>query len=60
MKEVTVIPFTSAIGALVVALGLSPQEDVAREHVDLMEVNHFYDEQGRLVIDQVHLLRLVR
>ena len=46
-------PFTTAVGAIVVALGLSPQEDVAREEVDLMEVNHFYDEQGRLVFDQV-------
>jgi hypothetical protein len=25
---------------------------VARETVDLVEVNHFYDEQGRLVFDQ--------
>ena len=46
-------PLTSSICAIVVALGLSPQEDVAREQVDLKEVNHFYDEQGRLVFDQV-------
>lgn len=45
-------PITSAIGAIVVALGVSPQEDVVRERVDLVEVNHFYDEQGRLVFDQ--------
>lgn len=46
-------PITSAIGAVIVSLGISPAEDVAREKVDLMEVNHFYDEQGRLVFDQV-------
>jgi len=48
-----VSPITHTIGAIVVALGLNPTEDVAREKVDLMEVNHFYDEQGRLVFDQV-------
>jgi hypothetical protein len=48
-----VSPFTSAISALVVVLGIHPQEDVARESVDLIEINHFYDEHGRLVFDQV-------
>jgi hypothetical protein len=48
-----VSPLSSTFCAIVVALGISPQEDVARERVDLMEVNHFYDEQGRLVFDQV-------
>ena len=46
-------PFTQTFSALVVVLGINPVEDVARERVDLMEVNHFYDEQGRLVFDQV-------
>ena len=46
-------PTTSAICAIVVALGTSPQQDVVRETVDLIEVNHFYDEHGRLVFDQV-------
>ena len=46
-------PISHAFGAIVVALGLNPTEDVARERVDLMEVNHFYDEQGRLVFDQI-------
>ena len=46
-------PTTSAICAIVVALGIAPQQDVARETVDLIEVNHFYDEHGRLVFDQV-------
>jgi hypothetical protein len=48
-----VSPITSALCAIVVVLGISPQEDVARETVDLIEVNHFYDEHGRLVFDQV-------
>lgn len=30
-----------------------PTEDVALEYVDLIELNHFYDEHGRLVFDQV-------
>lgn len=34
-------------------LAVIPPELVARESVDLIEVNHFYDEQGRLVFDQV-------
>lgn len=51
--EVMVSPLFQSVGAIVVVLGLNPTEDVARERVDLMEVNHFYDEQGRLVFDQV-------
>ena len=43
----------STIGVLVAICGLSPQEDVASEQVDLIEVNHFYDDQGRHVFDQV-------
>ena len=30
-----------------------PLPGVAREQCDLIEVNHFYDEHGRLVFDQV-------
>src|SRR4030095_15339767 len=48
-----VSPIAQTVGALIVVLGLNPTEDVSREKVDLMEVNHFYDEQGRLVFDQV-------
>jgi hypothetical protein len=48
-----VSPLTTAISAIVVAFGIAPQEDVARESVDLIELNHFYDEHGRLVFDQV-------
>ena len=46
-------PFTTAIGATFLALGIAPKDDVVRESVDLIELNHFYDEHGRLVFDQV-------
>src|SRR4051812_20686862 len=29
------------------------KDDVIREYVDLIELNHFYDEHGKLVFDQV-------
>jgi len=35
------------------ALTLTPGSNVACDSVDLIEVNHFYDEHGRLVFDQV-------
>jgi len=31
----------------------NPVEDLAVDRVDLIEVNHFYDEKGRLVFDQI-------
>jgi hypothetical protein len=34
-------------------LSVVPRDDVSRESVDLVELNHFYDENGRLVFDQV-------
>ena len=46
-------PISLALCATFVSLGIAPREDVARETVDLMEVNHFYDEHGKLVFDQV-------
>jgi hypothetical protein len=33
-------------------LSIVPVGDVTRESVDLIELNHFYDEHGRLVFDQ--------
>lgn len=39
---------------LMTILGTNPVFDaVARDSVDLVEVNHFYDEQARLVFDQL-------
>jgi hypothetical protein len=43
--------FSTLVAAAV--LGLTPANDVAHDVVDLIEVNHFYDEHGRLVFDQV-------
>ena len=45
-------PLTATVGVCLIAWGISPREDIAVETVDLIEVNHFYDEQGRLVFDQ--------
>ena len=41
------------VGLLLAALTLNPQENVARDDVDLMEVNHYYDECGKHVFDQL-------
>jgi len=38
---------------LVATVGSNPIEDVPCDRVDLIEVNHFHDDQGRLVFDQV-------
>ena len=46
-------PILNTLSAIVVSLGIAPRGDIARETVDLMEINHFYDEHGRLVFDQV-------
>lgn len=43
----------SSVAVLACLCGLPPREDVASEQVDLVEVNHFYDDQGRHVFDQV-------
>ena len=31
----------------------NPPETVVSDHVDVIEINHFYDEHGKLVFDQV-------
>ncbi|MCA9124803.1 MAG: hypothetical protein H6822_27170 [Planctomycetaceae bacterium] len=41
------------IAVCMAALTLSPADEVTVDQVDLIEVNHFYDDQGRLVFDQV-------
>ena len=46
-------PISIVVCAITVAIGIAPREDVARESVDLIELNHFFDEHGRLVFDQV-------
>lgn len=43
----------TSMALVLVALSLQPSDDVAYDQVDLIEVNHFYDEHGRLVFDQI-------
>ena len=43
----------STLAIVIATVGLQPVEDVVNDQVDLIEVNHFYDDQGRLVFDQV-------
>jgi hypothetical protein len=38
---------------LLATLSLSPADDVVFEHVDLIEVNHYYDDKGQHVFDQL-------
>lgn len=35
------------------AFGLNPQDDVVRDDVDLVELNHLYDEHGKKLLDQL-------
>lgn len=44
---------TASFAVCLAATCLNPIEDVADERVDLVEVNHFYDDKGRLVFDQI-------
>jgi len=41
------------IAVCMAAFTLSPADELTVDEVDLVEVNHFYDDQGRLVFDQV-------
>jgi hypothetical protein len=43
----------STLGVLVAVCGTTPHEAVSRDRVDLVEVNHFYDDLGRHVFDQI-------
>lgn len=49
-------PIITSATLVFLACTVSPQADssqVATENVDLVEVNHFYDDQGRHVFDQM-------
>jgi hypothetical protein len=52
-KEETVGGTTISLAILLAATALSPPETVVADYVDVIEINHFYDEQGKLVFDQV-------
>lgn len=38
---------------LLLLFSIIPRDEVSRDCVDLIELNHFYDENGRLIFDQV-------
>jgi hypothetical protein len=42
-----------SIAVCIAACGLNPPTDVAVDKVDLVEINHFHDDQGRPVFDQI-------
>lgn len=45
--------FSSSALALATLFSFHPIEPIAAERVDLVEVNHFYDENGKHVLDQL-------
>jgi hypothetical protein len=44
---------STPIAVLFASMCLNPVEDVAIDRVDLVELNHFHDEQGQHVFDQI-------
>ena len=44
---------TTTLAVVIAAISITPREDVAEDRVDLIEVNHFYDEHGKHVFDQL-------
>jgi len=43
----------TSLAFLLASICLDPVEDVVVDRVDLIELNHFYDEQGKHVFDQI-------
>src|SRR5690606_33206790 len=43
---------TASLIVLLASVSLNTTDDIARDSVDLVEINHFYDENGRHVFDQ--------
>ena len=44
---------TTSLTLCLATLSLNPARSAAVDEVDLIEINHFFDEQGRLVFDQI-------
>ena len=44
---------TTALCVCLSTTSLNPVEDVAVDRVDLIEINHYYDDKGRHVLDQI-------
>ena len=52
-RDVEVNGLTASLAVMLTATAYQPVENVTTDEVDLIEVNHFHDEHGRLVFDQV-------
>jgi len=39
--------------AVVVAVATHPVDDVLRDRVDVIELNHYYNDRGQLIFDQI-------
>lgn len=44
---------TTALVVCLSAVSLTPVEDLVLDRVDLVEINHYYDDKGRHVLDQI-------
>ncbi len=44
---------TVSLAVMMTAISVNPREDVTTDRVDLIEINHYYDEHGKHVFDQV-------
>jgi hypothetical protein len=52
-RDVEVNGLATSLAVMLTATTYQPAENVTTDEVDLIEVNHFHDEHGRLVFDQV-------
>jgi hypothetical protein len=44
---------TLTLAIVLAATALNPPENVVSDRVDVIEINHFFDEHGKLVFDQI-------
>jgi len=44
---------TTTLAMFAATAGYQPSVDVISDQVDLIEINHFYDEKGQLILDQL-------
>ena len=44
---------STSLAVMMTAVCATPREDVTTDRVDLIEINHFYDENGKHVFDQI-------
>ena len=53
IKEETEVGISIPLTLCLSMVSLNPIEDLPTDHVDLVELNHYYNEKGRHVLDQV-------